>query len=336
MNMSHIPEQTRQYAALSTVDKPHLIVVIDTEEEFDWYAEPSRSETSINSMQNIHLVQDIFDEYGIKPCYVVDYPVITQTTGSQPLSEIHADGRCEIGAHLHPWVTPPFTENVSRQNTFPGNLEFNIELDKLSKLSKEIESVVGQKPTIYKAGRYGFGANTTEILSKLGYEIDLSFCPPVDYSNEYGPDYSRDNARPFWFGESASLLEIPVTGAFVGFAGGISRYAYNFAQKFNRLKTVGIFSRLGIVDRLMLSPEGFNSNEHQKITNFLLNQGNRIFTWSFHSSSVMPGGSPYVSDNKSLNKFLDSFHRYFDYFFTNLEGVASTPSDLKFKLEQLK
>ena len=45
--------------------KPQLIVVIDTEEEFDWSAPADRNEISVTAMQHIDRVQTIFDEYGI-------------------------------------------------------------------------------------------------------------------------------------------------------------------------------------------------------------------------------------------------------------------------------
>ena len=102
------------YCHISPEEKPRLIVVIDTEEEFDWSQSFSRTNTSVQSMKWIDRVQTIFDSYGITPVYVIDYPIASQPDGYQPLKDIHADGRCIIGAHLHPWVNPPFSEVVNR------------------------------------------------------------------------------------------------------------------------------------------------------------------------------------------------------------------------------
>ena len=44
---------------------PQLVVVIDTEEEFDWSASPDRSAIGVTAMSSIERVQEIFDEYGI-------------------------------------------------------------------------------------------------------------------------------------------------------------------------------------------------------------------------------------------------------------------------------
>jgi hypothetical protein len=107
-----------------------LIVVIDTEEEFDWSREFSRENTAVRSLRSIEKIQAIFDDYRITPVYVVDYPVAFQPDGYRPLQEIYQSGRCILGAHLHPWVNPPFEERVSRYNSFPGNLPPALEAKK--------------------------------------------------------------------------------------------------------------------------------------------------------------------------------------------------------------
>jgi len=314
---------------------PQLIVVIDTEEEFDWNQPADRNSTSVAAMQYINRVQDIFDEYGITPCYVIDYPIASQKQSYTPLADILHDNRCEIGAHLHPWVTPPDNEELLPKNTYPGNLEKELEYEKLKNLTNIIRQNLDLQPVIYKAGRYGFGLNTEAILTELGYQIDLSFCPPVNHGYDGGPDYSQAHAQPFWFNDNKNLLEIPITGSFVGIAGGAAKSLYDFSQKGKKLKIPGIFSRLNIVDRLVLSPEGFSSAEHVKITKFLYDKGVRAFTWSFHSPTVMPGATPYVNNEQELKKFLDSFHHYFDFFFNKMHGVATTPTKLKSQLESI-
>lgn len=313
--------------------KPQLIIVIDTEEEFDWSLPVERCNTSVVHMEWIDRCQDIFNEYQIKPCYVIDYPIASQEIGCRLLKSYHQQGQCEIGAHLHPWVNPPFTEALIPRHTYPGNLPDPLEYEKLKNLKALIDREFSQNTTIYKAGRYGFGPRTEHILQQLGFTIDVSVCPPVDYRADGGPDYRTYSDRPFWFGEQ-KLLEIPVTGGFVGSAGRFSPTIYQWAQQFKAAKLPGILSRLGIVDRLMLSPEGFSSKEHLKLTRYLYQQGSRIFTWSFHSPSMLPGHTVYVRSDAQLQQFLGEFRRYFDFFFDELSGQASTPTQIKALLEK--
>jgi hypothetical protein len=326
---------SRQPVTFEKDQPPQLIVVIDTEEEFDWNKPVDRNSISVVSMQYINRVQDIFDEYGIKPCYVIDYPIASQEESYQHLVEIYKENRCEIGAHLHPWVTPPETEKLIPKNTYPGNLERALEYEKLENLTHVILQNFDFKPTIYKAGRYGFGPNTEAILKQLGYQIDLSYCPSFNHGIDGGPDYSEAIAEPFWFDDDKKLLEIPISGTFVGSAGAASKAIFELAQRYKRFKLPGILSKLGIVDRLVLTPEGYTHAEHVKITQSLYRKGVRTFTWSFHSPTVMPGNTPYAKNEQEVIKFLDSFRQYFDYFFTAMNGVATTPTLLKNRLESM-
>src|SRR3989337_207366 len=134
-----------------SLQRRSLVVVIDAEEEFDWAADFSRNSTSVHALRSVDRIQRIFEEYNIKPVYVVDYPVASQPEGYEPLREVYASGGCLIGAHLHPWVNPPYEEALNRYNSFPGNLLRSLEAEKLKILTDSIGDKFGQRPIIYKA-----------------------------------------------------------------------------------------------------------------------------------------------------------------------------------------
>ncbi len=230
--------------------KPHLIVIVDTEEEFDWSAPPDRNANSVNAIDYVHLAQDVFNEYGVKPCYVVDYPVASKEKSINVIKSFLDQGECEIGAQLHPWVTPPFEEKLSAYNTFAGNLSAELELAKIGALTKMIEESFSVRPVAYKAGRYGLGPNTAGIIEKLGYEIDLSVCPAFDFSPIGGPNYEEYSCEPFRFGSQNGLLEVPLTSALVGPFENWSRSIYRLAGRFDFIRCRGALARLGLVDRL--------------------------------------------------------------------------------------
>lgn len=324
------------YIEFSPQESPKLIVVIDTEEEFDWSQQPDPNNTGVVHMESIYKVQNIFAQYGITPCYVCDYPIVSKQPAIGVLKHYLDADQCEIGAHLHPWVNPPIKEKMSFSNMYPGNLGYQLEKDKLEQLTNQIIKSFNIQPSSYKAGRYGVSKSTAGIMSELGYDIDLSICTAFDYRADGGPDFSDFAAKPYYFGRNNNLLEIPLSGAFSGWAGSLAKPLYNIAGHFNFLKARGILSRLNAVDRLMLSPEGYETEEHVKLTEFLLGQGVRTFTWNFHSPTVVPGLTMYTQSEKEVQHFLDKFKRYFDYFFNTLNGEATTPIQLKQTLENKK
>ena len=322
---------------------PALLVVIDTEEEFDWPAGFRRENTSVTAIAKIDRAQRIFDSFKVAPCYVVDYPVADQAAAYEPLREIVSGGRATLGAHLHPWVNPPFDEELSIRNSFPGNLPAELEAGKLEALLKRIEQSFGERPTVYKAGRYGLGRSTPRVLRDLGFKVDLSVNPLFDFSGDGGPDFSRFPSAPFWFGaggagDDRTLLGIPSTVAFVGALGrsGVAGRVHAAAngEVGMRFRTPAVLSRLRLLTRLRLSPEGYTLAEMCRLTRALVARGQRYFVLSFHSPSLEPGHTPYVRNQGELDRMLAALRGYFEFFFSEIGGRALTPLELRAEIER--
>jgi len=322
------------YIDMSALEQPYLVVVIDTEEDFDWSQDFDRKNTNVHSMEFIKRGQQVFDDFNIKPVYVVDYPIVSQPQGHEVLKELLDDNRCDIGVHLHPWVTPPFEENITRENSFTGNLPLQLEKEKIKQTAELINTVFGKRPVIYKAGRYGVGKNTANILEDLNFEIDLSICPYMDFSYEKGPNFTDYNATPFWFGEKNKLLELPLTNGFTGLLRRRGMSLYNYLSKSIALKlhAPGIAAKSRLLNKLCLSPEGFSCSELIELVTTLYKDGLRIFSFALHSPSLTPGNTPYVCSNKELQQFLKRCTEFFDFFINKLEGKTVTPSALRAQL----
>ncbi|WP_179954216.1 polysaccharide deacetylase family protein [Denitrobaculum tricleocarpae] len=316
---------------------PCLTVIIDTEEEFDWDAPFSRDNVSVETIAAQHAAQDIFARYGIVPTYVIDYPVASTASSVAVLKPLMEAGACEVGAHLHPWVSPPYEEEVCVRNSYPGNLARDLERRKLLDLTETIERNFGHRPTVYKAGRYGVGANTTSILTELGYKVDVSVVPYTDFTGDGGPDFRRFGFRPYWFGdEDKALLELPLSTGFYGALAPLGQQLFPLISGSLGLsvRLPGILSRSKLLERIRLSPEGANHAEHRRLTKSLLAQGCRMFSFTYHSPSLAAGHTPYVRNQADLSAFLDSLDRYFDFFMNELGGQATTPARFHARLTE--
>jgi hypothetical protein len=311
--------------------RPVLLVVVDTEEEFDWSKPFDRRNRGVGHMASIGRFQDVCDEAGVKPVYVVDHPIATTDVSIDALHAIQRRGACEIGAHLHPWVSPPFDEEVCARHSYPGNLPRELEHAKIARLTDAIRTAFDAPPRAYKSGRYGFGANTGAILDELGYEVELSPAPPFDFADDGGPDWSRAPAEPWRLETPRGLLAVPNTGAYVGWAGGASGGVYALASSpaARALHLGGVLARLGAVERLFLSPEGYAQRDLERLTRALLARGVRVFTLSLHSPSVVPGNTSYVRDEGELHSLLTTCRNYFRFFLDEVGGQPMTAADLR-------
>lgn len=309
---------------------PRLLVTIDTEEEFDWEAPFSRSARSVQNIAEQQLAQQIFDDIGAVPTYVIDQAIVECPNAVAYFKSLQDAGKCTVGAHLHPWLTPPFDEAVNNRNSYPGNLPEALEAAKLATLTRTIAENFQQSPTVYKAGRYGLGPCTGAALQALGYRVDLSVVPHTDYSEKDGPDFIGFPDKPFWLDCGNQVLAVPLTCGYAGLLWPVGDVVYppiaNAIGK--RFRLPGLCARLGCLERVQLTPEGTKPEELTKLTDALFQRGHRVFQLAYHSSSLLPGGGPYVADRQSRAYFLDNIKIYLDYFLNILGGEMATPGQL--------
>ena len=223
-----------------------------------------------------------------------------------------ASGRAEIGVQLHPWVNPPFAEQVGRHNSFAGNLPPSLEREKFLRLRDLIEQKFGTTPQIYRAGRYGVGPETARMLGENGIAIDCSVRSRFDYSAEGGPDFSRHAPEPYWIDSERQLLELPLTTVYWGMLRRQGEFLFPLSRRLAHAG--GILSRLGLLERIALTPEGVSREEALRGIDIALDDGVPVLLLSFHSPSLVPGNTPYVRSEADLDRFYDWLRAVYTYF----------------------
>ncbi len=308
-------------------DPPSLTVVVDTEAEFDWTRPFSRSLTAVHAMAAQERLQELFDGHGLRPIYVVDYAVASQPEGYEPLRRILARRGCAIGAHLHPWINPPFEETLSEANSYGGNLTAELEERKLRTLVVAIESAFKIRPLFFKAGRYGLGPNTFDILARLGFAVDFSILPSANLgSRGGGPDFRQADSGNYRAG-SFDILSVPMTRAQIGVLASSLRGVLN-SRIAAGLRLPGILSRLCLANTVTLTPEGVTAKEQIDLIRFMTRRGHRNFVMHYHSPSLVPGNTPYVRTTADLRVFIHRVEAVCRFFFETFGGVPGHPADL--------
>lgn len=165
-----------------------LHLVVDTEESFDWSGPFRREGHDLRALRALPLLIRRLERWRVVPTCVVTWPVVASADGRPILGELLASGTIAVGAHLHPWVTPPFEELLGSATSYAGNLAPGLEAAKLAALGERIGEVFGRPPRAYKAARYGLGPASAGTPDRLGYRIDLSGYPCRDFTADGGPD----------------------------------------------------------------------------------------------------------------------------------------------------
>lgn len=301
---------------------PLLITTVDAEEAFDWGKPFSRNAVDVSSMAAQALAHRVFERHGVVPIYLTDYPVATQDAGREPLRDLLRSGACEIGAQLHPWVTPPFREVVNEANSYAGRLPTLLELEKARTLTETLAETFGVQPRMFRTGRFGAGPRTADVLKKLGYLVDSSVAPCWPASAQRLGPWPL-SAFPHWIDRERTLLEIPVSAALVGRLSGwqdqrLAPIVFNRAAE--RLGLTGAMAHLALLERIRLSPEGMTVAEAKRLARHMLANGHRVFVLTYHSPSLAPGNTPYIRTQDDVRRMLDWLDEFYTFFREELGG----------------
>lgn len=299
-----------------------VAITIDTEE--DLWGEYTPAPCPVENIDSIPLVQDIFDRYDAIPTYLVNYPVMIDDRASRLLQGIMEKGRCELGTHCHPWNTPPYGNNASEKATMLCNLEEDSVKRKIENLHEAFVARFGMTPVSFRAGRWGFGPAVARSIQDLGYRVDSSVTPLVDWSVYGGPDFFGAPRCPYRLSpasileptEDGSLLEAPPTTGFFQKNAELCGKVFRYIMKGNltrRLKGIGLLERSRVINLRWLSPELSSGEDILLLAERLVRHGTSFLNMCFHSTSLLPGKSPFVRDGKDLRRFLLNIRMFLQY-----------------------
>lgn len=294
-------------------------VFVDCEEEFDWSAPFDRAHRSTTAMHAFPDAHRRFMAAGVGLTCLVDYPIATDPVAVDMLHAVVADGRSAIGAQLHPWVNPPYDEQVNGRNSFPGNLPLAQQQAKIEALNAAIQQSFGTRPLAFRAGRYGLGPDSWTLLEAAGYRLSTSVRARYDYSVQGGPDYRHiDNEA--W--RSGGLVELPLTTVFTGRLRRAGAGLYTAAGRMPRGR--GLLARTNLLHRVALTPEDMPIAQTLEAVEIAIGEGVRLLTFSFHSPSLEPGHTPYVRDAADLTRFW----QWWSLMLAHLDRLSVRPASL--------
>lgn len=295
-----------------------VTMTVDTEEEWDWDSGWPTGAPEVSNIDDLVKFQSLCEEAGILPTYFTNHAVLANPRSRRIIQDIAGARRAEIGMHIHPWNTPPLASNgqVRARETFLHNLPPDLIQAKLDSVWREFENA-GLAPTSFRGGRYSCNQLIQNWLRDRGVVADASVVPFTTWKDDGAPDYRHRGLEPARLPPrregDAALWEIPLTLAF-------SRRPYRFwswcfekieNSALGKLRLIGIAERLGVVRKMWLNFEYESPEVMLSFLRKLAPLALPCISLTIHSSSMVPGKSPFVTSPAEQERMFAGMRRVF-------------------------
>jgi hypothetical protein len=284
-----------------------LVFTIDTEPDDQWspaLADGHLPPFTFTNTRGLGRLKDFFHQRDVPVTWMTSYSIARDRESVRLLREAVAEGD-EIAGHLHGWETPPYAAFDHTSRPFIGEYAPDMRLAKHRSLLAAHEDAFGARPRSYRAGRWGIDSIELEHLAELGYEIDSSVPPGIDFRDraglqQPGPDFraylKRDGLLPHRVG---TLWEVPASIALVGLLGvgaGAMAIARIAARRNEGSSPARALSRtlagLRLQELVWIRPLKHPQAQLVRATHALLGRDIPIVNVMFHSSEAFIGTSP--------------------------------------------
>jgi hypothetical protein len=282
------------------MSRAYLCVSIDTESDKGkgWRSRRPMSFEGITDgvVKRLH---PLFERFGAKPTYLLSPEVLRDEACVEIFRKLAPS--CELGTHLHGEYAEPGAFEPEVTAVFQRDYTPDVERQKLTYLTDLFIRAFDHQPQSFRAGRFGIGPASIGILESLGYAVESSVTPHMDWASSGAPGlsfrdaptqpYRPDPEEPGRVG-SSSMLEVPVT----------------IRRRFlNALPGIG-----GRIEPRWLRPthgteEGIVRVAEDEIAAARRAASERpvILNAMFHNVEVVPDTSPYASNEEEARGILD-------------------------------
>ena len=282
---------------------PSLVFTIDTEPDDQWA--PLRPDGSLPpftfaNTRGLGPLIEFFRRRELPVTWLVSYAVARDAESAALLGHAAREGD-EIGGHLHGWETPPFAPFDGASRPFIGEYDEPLRWAKHRELVAAHEGAFGARPVSYRAGRWAVDETERRHIARLGYSIDSSIPPGIDFRDRLGlaasgPDFRSEMSAVPTPRRNGALWEVPVSIVLVGpLAGavGLARAAARRDGPSALPRALGrALAATRLQDVIWLRPLKHPRAQLIGATHALLERGAPIVNVMFHSSEAFPGTSP--------------------------------------------
>jgi hypothetical protein len=288
----------------------YLTITLDVEEEGLFSGSYPRAGAGVANVAELKRLEFIPRDFGFPLTLLVTYPVARDPAAREVLAAWQQERQAEIGVHLHPWNTPPFTDLPDPEPIPTNRLPVPLLGAKLTSLANCLTETFQAPPRSFRMGRFDWSAELLRLLPGFGLRVDSSMVP-LTFKGD-GPQNFLTPADPFWLAVPSSpgggLLEAPVTMVPVWAAS--ARALSRLAGLLPRPVGDALLSRYRFVGAAGIHPAWFPLFSMRLAAALHRRRGGRVLTLFLHSSELFPGGSPQFPTAAAVDRMVAKFRDF--------------------------
>lgn len=283
--------------------KLYVCVSLDVEEEGLFGGHYERARPKVDNIALLPRLAPISREYGLPLTLFCAYSVFADISARKTLDWMRGNCKVEIGAHLHHWNTPPLECENNGAPLRTHLLQPQLLAARLDSLLAIAAAFNGQPVKSFRMGRWDLKAPLFEALAQRGIKVDSSICPLRAFAG--GANHFLAPALPWWRETAAGpLLVAPVTQLPV--LPWLARFWQSLFRK--RRKWLDLFHFFGAMSA---NPFWHGSAIMRQTVKSLVARGGNFLNLFWHSSELMPGGSPQTPNQAAADRHLRKIAAFF-------------------------
>ena len=280
-----------------------VLITMDVEEEGLFSGRYQRRNPPVTNVASLRRLTGLSDDLGFPLTLLCSHAVFTDAAACRVLEEMRDQHGAEIGAHLHHWSTPPFeNEELFCQGTptRTDKLDRKLLEDRLVSLLEAGEDFQGAPLTSFRMGRWDLKKCLFPLLHEHGIVVDSSICPLRSFAG--GADHFLAPGQPYWaLGKDVPFLEVPITQI------PLASFMPSLWQKFSGSKK----DAFHFLAALSGSPFWHNDFVMRLCVKLLQLRSCDVLCVFWHSSELVPKGSPHVPDAAAADRVLKRIFSFF-------------------------
>lgn len=303
-----------------------VIVSLDVEEEGLFSGNYAATGCGVRNVALLRRLAPLTNELGFPLTLFCAHTVFTNAEACEHLVWMRDHCDAEIAAHLHHWSTPPLddAQNDAQAEkhgppTRTDRLPRQLLRQRLRTLLDAGRNFQGAPLTSFRMGRWDLKASVRPLLAEEGITFDSSVCPLRIFHD--GPDHFLAPSDPYWLDDAPNLLESPVTQ--IPLSRTLAKLWHNCARGADWADNFHFWGALSP------NPVWHSAAVMRAATRLHMARGGRVLSLFWHSSEMLPGGSPNIPDQKAADALYTKIYDFLAWLARNYAVRGVTAAQLR-------